>query len=142
MSGLDLLVSFDATSLQTVERFAGFQGFFDMRLYEAGEASLEALNREAYSYMWSTFMNPTGPLEDSLGFEMETPYQGWMGTDSAYGRRRNWGFSGMTDALGRTYPNDPGIEYMEHSITYTAAEIIGYYKTAIDKTVLDLGGTP
>jgi hypothetical protein len=138
----DINVAFDAASLRSVERFAEFQGFFDMRLYEAGEASLEALNREAYSYMWATFQNPTGPLEDSLGFEMETPYQGWMGSDSAYARRRNWGFSGMTDALGRYYANDPGIEYMEHAIEAATPDITGYYKTAINQTVLDLGGTP
>jgi hypothetical protein len=141
MSGLDLLVMFDGASLKTVERFTEFQGFFDMRLYEAGEASLEALNREAVDYMWSTFKNPQGPLEDSLEVQMFTPYEGHLATNMPYGRRREWGFVGMVDALGRV-GTDEGIEYMNHAIIYESADIIGYYKTAINQTVLDLGGTP
>lgn len=141
-SGFSLLAVFDGSSLLTIEHMATFDAAVQGPLYAAGVASLARLEMEAYTYMWATFQNPTGPLEDSLGHQMEGPYQGWMGTDSAYGRRRNWGFSGLTDSLGRYYPNDPGIEYMEHSIIYSSADIIAYYQTAVNQTVADLGGVP
>jgi hypothetical protein len=36
--------------------------------------------------------------------------------DSPYALRRNYGFSGMTDSLGRTFTSDPGIFYAEDAL--------------------------
>jgi len=135
-------VAFDAASLAAVARLAAFDGYFAMRMMDAGNASLERLEVNAQDYMWSTFMNPTGPLEDSLERQMFSPWMGHVATNMPYSRRRNWGFSGMTDSLGRFYPHDPGIEYMEQSIDISTPDIIGYYKTGIEQTILDLGGVP
>jgi len=148
MSGFTLNVGFDAASLAAVGRMAAFDGYFAMRMEAAGEASLERLETEAYRYMWATFKNPTGQIEDSLGRSMDSPWQGWMGTDSAYGRRLNYGFSGQTDALGRYYAEWPAGEYSggyhwaEHSIEASTSAITGFYKTGIEQTILDLGGVP
>lgn len=142
MGDFSINAGFDAASLAAVEKMIGFQGFFDMRLMDAGQASLEALQRETVDYMASTFMNPTGQLSDSLEAQMLTPHEGQLGTNMPYARRREWGFSGMTDSLGRYYPNDPGIAYFEHAIEAKTDEIRGYYQTAVQQTVLDLGGTP
>ena len=142
MPDFTIITQFDEASLRTVARFAEFQGFYEMRRYDAGQASLEALQREAVEYMDARFMNPTGQLADSLEAQMLTPYEGQLGTNMPYARRREWGFSGMTDALGRYYPNDPGIGYMEAAIRLAAPDITKYYETAVKQTVADLGGTP
>ena len=113
-----------------------------MRMLGAGEATLAALQRESVDYMDATFHNPTGQLADSLEPQMFSPWEGQLATNMPYGRRREWGFSGMTDSLGRLYPDDPGIEYFEHSIEVKTDEITGYYETGINQTIADLGGTP
>ena len=148
MSGFTLNVAFDAASLEAVGRMARFPSYYGVNLYIAGLASLERLEMEAYRYMWATFKNPTGQIEDSLGYQMDSPTQGWMGTDSAYGRRLNYSFTGMTDALGRYFAEWPrgdysdGYHWAEYSIEASSHDIVGYYKTAIERTILDLGGVP
>src|SRR5882757_4015497 len=59
----------------------------------------------------------TGALSDSIQKEIPTPYIGTVFTDSPYGWRREEGFSGMTDSLGRFYPNDPGTHYMRKALS-------------------------
>ena len=143
MSSFLISVGFDAASMTKIDLLLGwvssFRGTYEMFLEQAGLESLQALHLSAENYMWTTFMNPTGPLEDSLQEQMETPYRGWMGSDSPYARRRNWGFSGMTDSLGRYYPDDPGIEYMEYAITDMTPEITGYYIKAINSALVFMG---
>ena len=140
--GFDIHVGFDAASLAAIARIAAFDGYFAMRMLGAGEATLAALQRESVDYMDATFHNPTGQLADSLEPQMFSPWEGQLATNMPYGRRREWGFSGMTDSLGRFYPDDPGIEYFEHSIEVKTDEITGYYETGINQTIADLGGTP
>ncbi len=72
----------------------GFRPTFEGFLTQAGLDSLRALHMSAEQFMWNTFINPTGPLELSLTEAMDSPYQGWMGADSPYGRRRNWALAG------------------------------------------------
>ena len=128
--------------MQAVEHMAGFDALLIVHMWDAGKASLEALEREAVDYMDARFINPTGALADSLERQMFSYDEGHLATNMPYARRREWGFSGMTDSLGRYYPNDPGIGYMEAAIRLAAPDITTYYETAINQTVLDMGGTP
>ena len=61
------------------------------------------------------WMNPT-PLLD-LSFTM-TPrsYGAEVGSDLPYSRRREFGFSGKTDSLGRYYAHDPGAFYLKKTL--------------------------
>jgi len=117
----------------------GFQGVYEAELEKAGLDSLKALHLSAENHMWTTFMNPTGPLEDSLSEDMETPYRGWMGSESEYARRRNWGFVGMYDSLGRGPYSDEGIEYMEYAISDMEPVISGYYQRAVRNSLAFMG---
>ncbi len=45
----------------------------------------------------------------------------------------------MTDSLGRYYPDDPGIYYLEHSIDDMTPEIIGYYQRAFYQSLGAMG---
>lgn len=143
MSGFSITVGLDPVSMaqaQLLNQWTGsFRPTFEGFLTQAGLDSLRALHMSAEHFMWTTFMNPTGPLEESLMEQMTSPYEGWMGADSPYGRRRDWGFSGMTDSLGRYYPNDPGIYYLEHAIDDMTPEIIGYYQRAFYQALAAMG---
>lgn len=63
--------------------------------------------------------NPSGKLEQSI-FKDSRVIGNWqtiVGTKKPYASRREYGFSGMTDSLGRYYKDDPGQGFMESSLT-------------------------
>lgn len=142
---MNLNATLDAASLAAIGRIADFDVAFATEMSGAILIGLERLQEEAYTYMWATFNNPSGNVEDSLGYGMDTPLSGWMGTDSPYGARLNWGFSGKTDALGRYYAEWPSGQYSggylwaEHSIEVVEPELT---RLGIKATVDAVGGTP
>jgi hypothetical protein len=63
--------------------------------------------------------NPSGKLEQSI-FRDSRVISNWqtiVGSKRPYAARREYGFSGMTDSLGRLYKDDPGQGFMEESLT-------------------------
>lgn len=77
--------------------------------------SLDAMENFAVGYMYSTFNFPQGPLEEAF-YQVITPgsdtLTGELINPMIYAWRREMGFSGMTDSIGRYFPSDPGIDYM------------------------------
>lgn len=73
----------------------------------------------ATTRMFQKFKHPTGDLEaawiQTSVQDGDTHVTGLLENYSPYAKRRNYGFSGRTDSLGRYYPNDPGIGYMEYT---------------------------
>ena len=134
-------IALDAASLKRVAAFSYYPTILDVEFTAAMQASVELLEASTYADMWETFTNPTGQLEDSLGYGVDSPYQAWMGTDSPYGRRRNYGFSGMTDALGRFYPHDVGIHWAERAVLVNENKIKKIFNDALLITAykLELG---
>ena|SRR5450755_1678121 len=57
------------------------------------------------------WQNGTDELDNSFYFDGNS-----VTSDLPYARRREEGFSGMTDSLGRFYPNDPGGFYMQQTL--------------------------
>ncbi len=142
---MNLNATLDAASLAAIGRIATFDTAFATEMSAAILSGLEALQQEAYQYMWATFKNPSGNVEDSLGYGMDTPLSGWMGSDHPASRRLNYGFSGKTDALGRYYAEWPsgqysdGYHWAEHSIAVVEPELT---RLGIRATVSAIGGTP
>lgn len=134
-----------SNALGLVAKLAGFKEVLDAELLTATSQSLDALENEAVDYMYATFINPQGPLEGAFYQVIE------MGASSIEGRlinpspaawRRERGFSGMTDSLGRFYPHDPGIAYMEHSLNAQIPTIEHYFSDAVGRTITAMGGIP
>jgi hypothetical protein len=61
---------------------------------------------------YTHWQNGTGTLDGSFTVAAR-PYGAEAGSDLPYSRRREFGFSGRTDSLGRYYANDPGAFYMQ-----------------------------
>jgi len=139
MSSFTFTAGYDAPSMRAAQKLASWPVIFDVRLAEATKASLSDLHIAAAAQMQAKFKNPTGTLEGSLQEILDSPTQGQMGTDLPYGPRRNWGFSGMTDSLGRYYANDPGIKYMDFAIIVSAPNVVGYYNDAAIHAFADVG---
>jgi phage gpG-like protein len=82
------------------------------------------------TYAVSKFQNPSGKLAGSFD-QLVTSDTNEIGTDLPYGRRREFGFSGRTDARGRFYQDDPGQIYMMDAIT----DVYPYMQTRFSRAV-------
>ena len=111
-------LSFQPDLIGVMSQFSQFQGTLKKHIATATEKAAGVIGDQQVAEMWMNFQNPTGNLEDSVGVEMQSEYMAYIGPqDVAYSWRRDRGFSGMTDSLGRYFPNDPGIYYAEYSIS-------------------------
>lgn len=138
-------LSITSNALGVVGQLAGFQAVLASHLLEAEKLSLDAVQNEAVNYMFSTFQAPTGQLEGAFYQVIEEgigSIEGQLINPESYAWRRERGFSGMTDSLGRFFPDDPGIAYMEHSLDDQIPTIEQYFSDALDATITEMGGTP
>lgn len=92
-------------------------------------------------------ITPTGTISRGIKGYVESPYVGVVGVghEVPYARRREFGFSGQTDALGRTYTNDPGAFYLRDGLEGSRGFIVSAFGGAVGMAVRDvtlLGGTP
>jgi hypothetical protein len=106
------------------------------------EDSLLRLQDTALLSAFGQFQNPTGAMESHFGGQItswEFPViSGMMFNDSPYAWRRDRGFSGMTDSLGRFYPNDPGVYYMEDALTAEMDWIVARFTKAVRQSLDEL----
>lgn len=112
------------------------------------EDSLIRLENTAALTAHGLFKNPTGALNSHFGGQITSwgfpVISGMVFNDSPYAWRRDRGFSGMTDSLGRFYPNDPGVYYMENALTTETDWIAARFKKAVRLALNEFsaGGTP
>lgn len=83
----------------------------------------------------------SGPLESNFSAEMTSwsfpTISGDMFNDIAYAWRRDRGFSGMTDSLGRFYPHDLGTYYMENTLVAEEDWIIARFRKAVSQALAE-----
>jgi hypothetical protein len=136
-------LGFDADSIARMKAIAGWEVVFRGQLFIAMQDSLDALELAAQGIMQSEFKNPTGVLAGN--FDKSIPVSnaeetvGMLSNDSPYAWRRDRGFVGMTDSLGRHY-NDEGIEYMEKALAQKQSSIERYFVTAVSNSIGMLTG--
>jgi hypothetical protein len=75
-------------------------------------------SRPGYSGGRGSGVGGHGHLRGGINGYVHSPWHGEVGVISAvpYGQRREKGFSGMTDSLGRYYANDPGSFYLRNAL--------------------------
>lgn len=133
-------VGWDASSLKIIEEM----GYSDVLLSGAIQSGLDYSGRILIAHMQrimgERFKNPTGVLASSLYQVKDSPFEVTIGSDEPYAARRNWGFSGMTDSLGRYYPNDPGIYYAEDGMNESLDEISTRMTAQIEAALVRMGG--
>jgi hypothetical protein len=112
----DFHVGFDPGSLAELTRLEGFGALLDPQITAALTKAGELIVTTARANTWAVFANPTGQLADSIYFWVVSPTEVDIAVGVPYGRRRELGFSGMTDSIGRYYPYDPGKPYAEPAV--------------------------
>ncbi len=138
--GFTMDVKLHPDSLNYLTSFTGYQAHLEPALSIAMEKGISMLQAYATDFMYSHFQNPTGPLEEDF-WEVDTqgPYLTILSNTAPYSQRRNYGFSNMTDALGRYYAHDPGIGWAELTLYYEKIKILDTFQAAVDYANLQLG---
>jgi hypothetical protein len=112
----DFFLGFDPGSIAELVRMAGFEALLLPEIEAAMTATGVMLVTSAQTKTWEVFANPTGRLAGSIYFYVVSPVEMIVAVGVPYGARREYGFSGMTDALGRYYPYDPGKPYLQPAL--------------------------
>lgn len=132
-------VSFDPGSLEALARLAGFGVLLNPNIQASLTEAGTLLTNAAVANTWQVFANPTGELASTIYPWLVSPSQMEIRAGSPYGRRREEGFSGMTDSLGRTYTNDPGKPYMRPALDDNAEAVKQLIAEAVQVTLTELG---
>lgn len=104
-------IFFDEAAIATLTQMTGWKAVLEEELDKALDIDAQLFNVAVRgAQRWE---NPTGDLQNSFYFFTSDHLERTVTTDSPYARRRNEGFSGMTDSLGRFYENDPGAFYLD-----------------------------
>ncbi len=150
MAGFSLDVHLDSASLDRLHAFANYETALEPALLKAMDAGIAMLQAAATDYMYATFIDPTGTTEDdSWEVDMQGPYLAILGNTAPQAQRLEYGFSGMTDSLGRYYPEWPrgayadGYHWAENTVEAEQFKIGDVFQAAIDYANTQLaGGTP
>lgn len=109
-----LAFAFSPDILGVLSQFSRFEATLQTYIAAATEDSALVIAVTGQGYM--DFMNPTGQLYSSIEIIQQDASHAFIGSPLPYARRREWGFSGMTDSLGRFYPNDPGTYFFTNAL--------------------------
>jgi hypothetical protein len=134
----DIFLQFDPASVARIRKILEFDALLQVNFLEAMNTSLDWLEISAQARMWAEFQNPTGALEGAFEKTIYGWDEGELANPSPYAFRREYGFSGMTDSLGRFYAYDPGIAYMHGAIVDEYDNIQLNFQVALDKTITEM----
>lgn len=127
--------------LAKLKQFDGWQAVLQRYLFNATHDNIDDLEVTAQGYMYSTFQNPQGPLENNFTQDTRVSgktVKGYLSNKSPYAWRRDQGFSNRTDKLGRFYKDDPGISFMATTLSLRQDNIIQVYTQAVSDALAEL----
>lgn len=124
---------------QIAARLLGYGGYLETEMYLAMDDIVQMMIPVVQGNMH--WMHPTGDLESSID-EDSRVIDAWhaeIGSSLPYAARREWGFSGMTDSLGRYYADDPGAYYLSMALTDHQSDIQERINYAVMSALNPLG---
>jgi len=138
---IDFSAEFDSESKALLGKFANLGAHLAEAAAWRGEVQSfgSDLAQAIQSTASSAFTNGTGELAGSFEVTM-TGTGAEIGSNIPWARRREFGFSGMTDSLGRFYPNDPGKFYVAGALSQLSPEIPGRFTSAIGSSIAEALG--
>lgn len=131
-------VSFDPRSISEIAQLYGFGVLLSHEVQAAFREGGSLLVKSVQGAMhWE---NPSGDLERSIRPVHDSPYELQVGSDLPYARRRELGFSGRTDRLGRYYAKDDGAFYMKRGFEASQSHILASIENAAERALQRLQG--
>lgn len=133
---MDFTAKLDTKSLQQIVRLQGFKALLDPEIREVLIEGGGLIAKTASGNARRVFTrNSPGGLADSIYPWMKSKTEMEIIVAKPYGRRREKGFSGMTDSLGRFYPHDPAKPYLGHAMEQEGAMIEGLMTDAVNNAL-------
>lgn len=150
MAGFEINAHMDLASLDRLHAFENYVVYLEPALLNSMDIGISMLQAAATDYMYAVFINPTGPTEnDSWEVDVQGPYLAILGNTAPQAQRLEYGFSGKTDSLGRTYIEWPtgayadGYRWAQQTVTQSRFKVGDVFQAAIDYANLQLGrGAP
>lgn len=137
---MDFHASFDPQSLEAITHMYGFGALLDPNIQDALTQSGSLVVTTAQTNTWTVFANPTGELASSIYYWVASPTEVDIAVGVPYGQRREKGFSGMTDSLGRYYPSDPAKPYLIPALDEDEETMLMLIQRGVEQAIATLGG--
>jgi hypothetical protein len=134
-------VGYDQRSLSEIAQFYGFNTFLSDEMRQSMQQAGDLLQGAAVANTWQVFTSPTGELADSIEPILISPYEVQIGVGVAWGRRREEGFMGMTDSLGRGPFNDPAKPYMAPALADNEQAVLTLIEQAAQRAFTRMGAS-
>jgi hypothetical protein len=132
-----LSMSFDSASLKRIQSLEGFEQFLEPKMTDAMNFIVAMVQSDAQAYMYGSFKNAQGPLEDAVQTSVPNMYTGIISNDMPYAWRREEGFDGA-DSLGRNY-HDSGIHYFANTLKQDKPIIWAELEKAVQFSLDEMG---
>lgn len=132
ISQAPLIAELDPASLARLASLMASARIFVPYYTAAMRASVVHVVTESKRVASTSFKNPTGTLMRGITGHVVNPWLGvaGVGKEIPYARRREFGFTGKTDSLGRFYAYDPGAFYMHKGLEASRPFINAAYASA------------
>lgn len=139
MGMIELFAELDPASEAAIARLAN-PALLDPALINMLQQTTEDMQQAATDYMYATFLNPTGGAEESWELQVQSSALATLTNTAPYAQRLNFGFSGMTDSLGRYYPAWPaetpgGYHWAEYAVGKVEQDAAQYFTTGFEAAV-------
>lgn len=128
---MDFNISMDPGSLQELVRLQGFAALLNPAITQALTEAGTLLTNAAVANTWSVFDNPTGALADSIYPYVVSPTEVAVSVGSVYGARREFGYLGKVDALGRVGHDGPR-PYLQPAVDQHQQEVSEIIEMAVN----------
>lgn len=136
---MNFTASLDPASLSEIARMYGFATLLEPEVQAALMIGAQKIAETAQENTWQVFENPTGTLSGSMFADYSSPYEVQVGVGVPYGRRREYGFIGFVDSLGRV-GKDRARPYLQPAMEANEQEVLGLIEDAVDAAFSFLGG--
>lgn len=141
---MELFAELDPTSKAAIARMAD-PVLLDPALINMLRQSMEDLQQVATNYMYATFLNPTGGVEEAWEIEIVSAELATLTNDKPYADRLNFGYSQRTDAAGRYFEAWPlaypqGYHWAEAALDVVTPDIEDIFLTGFETTFGEIGG--
>lgn len=122
----------DTASLDRLVHLAGFAVLLDPEIQAALTQAGKQITEAAQANTWQVFDNPSGALASSIYPWMASSEELQIVVGVPYGHRREYGFSGETDSLGRYFANDPARPYLVPALVANEQAVLQLIEEAVN----------
>ena len=123
-------IQFDATPLEHLKNWKPI--FLEEMLDAMTDVTQDLVTVSRSNMHWKS---GDGTLSNSMVGLVNNPLEGQVGSNDPKARRREKGFSGMTDSLGRFYPSDPGAFFLSDAVIQETPNINARFALAVQNTL-------